>query len=111
MDKSVIKHSLLLLVVGILAGCQPQQTSTSEQQQPTYEQNYVEWYGPGWYYGVYFYNRGAYYNWRRYPSHRYHHRRGSRYYHGRGHREGRHHGGGHRGGGGQHGGHRGGRHR
>lgn len=89
------------------------------------------WVGPGWYYGVYFYDEPTFIYWQtNYPYWwQYHHGWGwygngywdGGYYrhghHGGGHHGGHHHGGhhgGHRGGGGHHrhggGGHRGGHH-
>ncbi len=63
-----------------------------------YEDTQDVWIGPGFYYGYWFEDEGAYHGW--YRNH-YHHRNGHR------HSDGRHHdgrGGRHHGGGGHHGG-------
>ncbi|MES2272728.1 MAG: hypothetical protein V4487_00850 [Chlamydiota bacterium] len=65
--------------------------------------NTVIWYGPGWYWGVYFNNQNDYHNWGRNHGHWHHHGGGG----GGGHHGGGgggHHGGGGGGGGGHHGG-------
>lgn len=121
-----MRYWVLCGIIALMGCVSKSSTHPKEAEQRVVVENYIEydvWYGPGFYYGIWFINENDYWVWRRRhrgwpPNRHYYHRHKRIYYHprkGESHSGGRHKGseqgsGGH--GGGRHEGseHKGSRH-